>query len=132
MEPLNLSSRERPRSPLHKANGRIPGCCGTMCISCYVMIATKTTFGGKTLTHMYSGWLTPMDWHASGETTRFLKLPQDIRKHQIDAAVSLEHTPPQDVDFADSSPLQEFSDDHFEVSPDRASPQPPSTGAPVG
>ncbi|RVE70591.1 hypothetical protein OJAV_G00066110 [Oryzias javanicus] len=25
-EPLNLSSRERPRSPLHKANGRIPKC----------------------------------------------------------------------------------------------------------
>lgn len=24
-EPLNLSSREKPRSPLHKANGRIPG-----------------------------------------------------------------------------------------------------------
>lgn len=24
-EPLNLSSRHRPRSPLHKANGRIPG-----------------------------------------------------------------------------------------------------------
>uniref|UniRef100_A0A3B4WEC6 ETS variant transcription factor 7 n=1 Tax=Seriola lalandi dorsalis TaxID=1841481 RepID=A0A3B4WEC6_SERLL len=25
-EPLNLSSREKPRSPLHKANGRIPEC----------------------------------------------------------------------------------------------------------
>lgn len=25
-EPLNLSSRERPRSPLHKASGRIPEC----------------------------------------------------------------------------------------------------------
>lgn len=24
-EPLNLSNREKPRSPLHKANGRIPG-----------------------------------------------------------------------------------------------------------
>lgn len=24
-EPLNLSSRQKPRSPLHKANGRIPG-----------------------------------------------------------------------------------------------------------
>lgn len=24
-EPLNLSSRHRPRSPLHKANGRMPG-----------------------------------------------------------------------------------------------------------
>ncbi|CAJ1085115.1 transcription factor ETV7 isoform X2 [Xyrichtys novacula] len=25
-EPLNLSNRERPRSPIHKANGRIPEC----------------------------------------------------------------------------------------------------------
>lgn len=25
-EPLNLSSREKPRSPMHKANGRIPEC----------------------------------------------------------------------------------------------------------
>lgn len=63
---------------------------------------------------------------------RFLKLPQDIRKHQLDRAESPEHTPPQDADFVDSSPLQDLSDDHFEVSPDRASPQPPPTDAPSG
>lgn len=62
---------------------------------------------------------------------RFLKLPQDIRKQQIDPAESPEHTPPEDREFPDSSPVHEFSEDHFEVSPDRASPQTPPAGAPV-
>ncbi|KAM7411826.1 hypothetical protein PAMA_021687 [Pampus argenteus] len=62
---------------------------------------------------------------------RFLKTPQDIRKQQADPLESPEHTPPQDGDFPESSPAHEFSDDHFEISPDHASPQPPPTGAPV-
>ncbi|KAM7404792.1 hypothetical protein PAMP_012105 [Pampus punctatissimus] len=62
---------------------------------------------------------------------RFLKTPQDIRKQQANPLESPEHTPPQDGDFPESSPTHEFSDDHFEISPDHASPQPPPTGAPV-
>lgn len=58
-------------------------------------------------------------------TFRFLKLPQDIKKPLADCGESSEHTPPQDGDFPHSSPAHEFSEDHFEVSPDRASPQPP-------
>ncbi|XP_040007938.1 transcription factor ETV7 isoform X2 [Xiphias gladius] len=61
---------------------------------------------------------------------RFLKLPNSS-KQQADPAGSPEHTPPSDGDFPDSSPSHEFSGDHFEVSPDRASSQPPPTGAPV-
>ncbi|MEQ2281460.1 hypothetical protein AMECASPLE_030560 [Ameca splendens] len=167
-EPLNLSSRERPRSPLHKANGRIPECrllwdyvYQLLCDDRYQdyirwedldthvfrvvdpnglarlwgnhknrdnMTYEKMS---RALRHYYKLNIIKKE-RGQKLLFRFLKLPQDIRKHQIDAAVSLEHTPPQDVDFADSSPLQEFNDDHFEVSPDRASPQPPSTGAPVG
>lgn len=64
-------------------------------------------------------------------SVRFLKLPQDIRKTQTEPAESPEHTPPQDGEFPDSSPTHEFSEDHFEVSPDRVSPQTPPAGAPV-
>ncbi|XP_033943999.1 transcription factor ETV7 isoform X3 [Pseudochaenichthys georgianus] len=54
---------------------------------------------------------------------RFLKLPHDTKKLHVDPVESPEHTSPQET--ADSSPTQEFSEDHFEVSPDRASPQHP-------
>lgn len=41
-EPLNLSSRDKPRSPLHKANGRIPGIvtiiCWLLCFYYYYII----------------------------------------------------------------------------------------------
>ncbi|XP_069382658.1 transcription factor ETV7 isoform X15 [Paralichthys olivaceus] len=62
---------------------------------------------------------------------RFLKLPQDIRKQQADPAESPEHTSPPDGNFSDSSPVYEINEDHFEISPDRMSPQPPLTDAPV-
>lgn len=64
-------------------------------------------------------------------TLRFLKLPLDTKKNQLDTE-SPENTLPHDEDFPDSSPTHEFSEDHFEVSPDRASPLPPPTGAAVG
>ncbi|XP_038142211.1 transcription factor ETV7 isoform X1 [Cyprinodon tularosa] len=167
-EPLNLSSRERPRSPLQKANGRLPECrllwdyvYQLLCDDRYQdyirwedpdthvfrvvdpnglarlwgnhknrdnMTYEKMS---RALRHYYKLNIIKKE-RGQKLLFRFLKLPQDIRKHQVDSAGSPEHTPPQVVDFADSSPLQDFSDDHFEVSPDRASPQPPSTGAPVG
>ncbi|XP_043973235.1 transcription factor ETV7-like isoform X1 [Gambusia affinis] len=167
-EPLNLSSRERPRSPLHKANGRIPECrllwdyvYQLLCDDRYQdyirwedpdthvfrvvdpnglarlwgnhknrdnMTYEKMS---RALRHYYKLNIIQKE-RGQKLLFRFLKLPQDIRKHQIDTSGSPEHTPPQDADFADSSPLQDLSDDHFEVSPDRASPQPPPTGAPVG
>ncbi|XP_014855400.1 PREDICTED: transcription factor ETV7-like isoform X1 [Poecilia mexicana] len=167
-EPLNLSSRERPRSPLHKANGRIPECrllwdyvYQLLCDDRYQdyirwedpdthvfrvvdpnglarlwgnhknrdnMTYEKMS---RALRHYYKLNIIQKE-RGQKLLFRFLKLPQDIRKHQIDTSGSPDHTPPQDVDFADSSPLQDLSDDHFEVSPDRASPQPPPTGAPVG
>ncbi|XP_054905558.1 transcription factor ETV7 isoform X2 [Poeciliopsis prolifica] len=167
-EPLNLSSRERPRSPLHKANGRIPECrllwdyvYQLLCDDRYQdyirwedpdthvfrvvdpnglarlwgnhknrdnMTYEKMS---RALRHYYKLNIIQKE-RGQKLLFRFLKLPQDIRKHHMDTSESPEHTPPQDVDFADSSSLQDLSDDHFEVSPDRASPQPPPTGAPVG
>uniref|UniRef100_A0A3Q2P0D0 Transcription factor ETV6 n=1 Tax=Fundulus heteroclitus TaxID=8078 RepID=A0A3Q2P0D0_FUNHE len=167
-EPLNLSSRERPRSPLHKANGRIPECrllwdyvYQLLCDDRYQdyirwedpdthvfrvvdpnglarlwgnhknrdnMTYEKMS---RALRHYYKLNIIKKE-QGQKLLFRFLKLPQDIRKHQSNAAGSPEQSPPHDVDFVDGSPLQDFSDDHFEVSPDRASPQPPSTGAPVG
>ncbi|XP_027885216.1 transcription factor ETV7 isoform X2 [Xiphophorus couchianus] len=167
-EPLNLSSREKPRSPLHKANGRIPECrllwdyvYQLLCDDRYQdyirwedpdthvfrvvdpnglarlwgnhknrdnMTYEKMS---RALRHYYKLNIIQKE-RGQKLLFRFLKLPLDIKKHQIDTSGSPEHTPPQDADFADSSPLQDLSDDHFEVSPDRASPQPPPTGAPVG
>lgn len=167
-EPLNLSSRERPRSPLHKANGRIPECrllwnyvYQLLCDDRYQdyirwedpdahvfrvvdpnglarlwgnhknrdnMTYEKMS---RALRHYYKLNIIKKE-RGQKLLFRFLKLPQDIRKHQLDRAESPEHTPPQDADFVDSSPLQDLSDDHFEVSPDRASPQPSPTGAPSG
>ncbi|XP_029911860.1 transcription factor ETV7 [Myripristis murdjan] len=55
---------------------------------------------------------------------RFLKTPQDIRKHQADPAESPEYTPTQDRHSAEHTPPHEFNEDHFEVSPGPASPEP--------
>lgn len=57
---------------------------------------------------------------------RFLKLPNGAKRPAADRGGSTEHTPPRDQDFEESSPAYESSEDHFEVSPDRTSPQPPS------
>lgn len=57
---------------------------------------------------------------------RFLKLPHDIRKPLVDHGESPDHTPPQDKEFKDTSPAHKLSEGHFEVSPHRASPQPPT------
>lgn len=55
---------------------------------------------------------------------RFLKLPSGAKRLAVDRGGSAERTPPRDQDFEELSP--ESSEDHFEVSPDRTSPQPPS------
>lgn len=46
-------------------------CCGTMCISCCVTTVIKNTSDGKIRAAWCSGWLIPMVWHVSGETTRW-------------------------------------------------------------
>lgn len=93
---------------------------------------TKTPFQVSVTTSLsFSSCFIPTATHtfifiaSSLPSIRFLKLPQDNRKPMVDPAESPEYTPPQDQDFVDSSPAHEFSEDHFEVSPDRASPQPP-------
>ncbi|XP_061826995.1 transcription factor ETV7 isoform X2 [Nerophis lumbriciformis] len=53
---------------------------------------------------------------------RFLKTPQDTRREQTDPAQSPDHAPLHDSDFPDSSPTYQLSHEHFEVSPDRVSP----------
>ncbi|XP_057678705.1 transcription factor ETV7 isoform X2 [Corythoichthys intestinalis] len=53
---------------------------------------------------------------------RFLKTPQDIRKELEDNA-SPAHSPLQDSNFPDGSPFSEFSEERFQVSPDRTSPE---------
>ncbi|XP_026188149.1 transcription factor ETV7 isoform X2 [Mastacembelus armatus] len=163
-EPLNLSSREKPRSPLHKATGRIPDCrllwdyvYQLLCDDRYqeyirwedqdsLVFRVVDPNGlarlwgnhknrdnmtyekmSRALRHYYKLNIIKKE-RGQKLLFRFLKLPQDIRKQQTDNAESPEHTPPQD---GDSSPTHEFTEDHFEVSPDRASPQPPSSGAPI-
>uniref|UniRef100_A0A3P8P593 Transcription factor ETV6 n=1 Tax=Astatotilapia calliptera TaxID=8154 RepID=A0A3P8P593_ASTCA len=166
-EPLNLSSRHKPRSPLHKANGRIPECrllwdyvYQLLCDDRYqeyirwedpdsLVFRVVDPNGlarlwgnhknrenmtyekmSRALRHYYKLNIIKKE-RGQKLLFRFLKLPQDIKKQQVEASGALEHTPPHDGDFPDSSPTQEFSEDHFEVSPDRTSPQPPPTGAPV-
>ncbi|XP_051805009.1 transcription factor ETV7 isoform X2 [Acanthochromis polyacanthus] len=166
-EPLNLSNREKPRSPLHKANGRIPECrllwdyvYQLLCDDRYqeyirwedpesLVFRVVDPNGlarlwgnhknrdnmtyekmSRALRHYYKLNIIKKE-RGQKLLFRFLKLPQDIKKQQVDTALSPEHTPPQDGDFPDSSPGHEFSEDHFEVSPDRTSPQTPLTGDPV-
>ncbi|XP_008284349.1 transcription factor ETV7 isoform X2 [Stegastes partitus] len=166
-EPLNLSSREKPRSPLHKANGRIPECrllwdyvYQLLCDDRYqeyirweeperLVFRVVDPNGlarlwgnhknrdnmtyekmSRALRHYYKLNIIKKE-RGQKLLFRFLKLPQDIKKQQVDTSASPEHTPPQDGDFADSSPIHDFSEDRFEVSPDRASPQPLLAGDPV-
>ncbi|XP_029012550.1 transcription factor ETV7 [Betta splendens] len=164
-EPLNLSSRERPRSPLHKANGRIPECrllwdyvYQLLCDERYqeyirwedqdsLVFRVVDPNGlarlwgnhknrdnmtyekmSRALRHYYKLNIIKKE-RGQKLLFRFLKLPQDIRKQQPEPPESPEHTPPQVGEFPDSSPTHDFSEDHFEVSPDRASPQTPPAGA---
>ncbi|AWP09748.1 putative transcription factor ETV7 isoform 3 [Scophthalmus maximus] len=162
-EPLNLSSREKPRSPLHKVKGRIPECrllwdyvyqllCddryqeyirwedydslvfrvvdpnGLACLWGNHKNRDNMTYEkmSRALRHYYKLNIIKKE-RGQKLLFRFLKLPHDIRKQRADPADSPEHTSLPNGTFPDSSPTH----DHFEVSPDRASPQPPSTGAPV-
>ncbi|XP_029361585.1 transcription factor ETV7 isoform X2 [Echeneis naucrates] len=166
-EPLNLSSREKPRSPLHKASGRIPECrllwdyvYQLLCDDRYqeyirwedkdsLVFRVVDPNGlarlwgnhknrnnmtyekmSRALRHYYKLNIIKKE-RGQKLLFRFLKLPQDIRKQQMDSAESSEGTPPPDQDFHNSSLTHEFSEDHFEVSPDRASPETPPTGTPV-
>ncbi|XP_022597154.1 transcription factor ETV6-like isoform X5 [Seriola dumerili] len=166
-EPLNLSSREKPRSPLHKANGRIPECrllwdyvYQLLCDDRYqeyirwedqdsLVFRVVDPNGlarlwgnhknrdnmtyekmSRALRHYYKLNIIKKE-RGQKLLFRFLKLPQDIRKQQADPAESPERTPPPDGDFPNSSPAHELSEDHFEVSPDRASPETPPTGDPA-
>ncbi|XP_033485681.1 transcription factor ETV7 isoform X2 [Epinephelus lanceolatus] len=160
-EPLNLSSREKPRSLLHKANGRIPECrllwdyvYQLLCDDRYqeyirwedkdnLVFRVVDPNGlarlwgnhknrdnmtyekmSRALRHYYKLNIIKKE-RGQKLLFRFLKLPQDVKKPQADPAESPGHTPPQDGDFPDGAPTHEFSEDHFEVSPDRASPQHP-------
>lgn len=160
-EPLNLSSREKPRSPLYKANGRLPECrllwdyvYQLLCDDRYqeyirwedrdsLVFRVVDPNGlarlwgnhknrdnmtyekmSRALRHYYKLNIIKKE-RGQKLLFRFLKLPQNSRRAQADPAESPEHTPPENGDFTDSSPAHDFSEDHFEVSPDRASPQPP-------
>lgn len=162
LEPLNLSSREKPRNPLHKANGRIPECrllwdyvYQLLCDDRYqeyirwedqdnLVFRVVDPNGlarlwgnhknrdnmtyekmSRALRHYYKLNIIKKE-RGQKLLFRFLKLPPDTKKTQADPAESSGHTSPQDGDFPDSSPAHEFSEDHFEVSPDRASPQHPT------
>uniref|UniRef100_UPI0037E71A53 transcription factor ETV7 n=1 Tax=Semicossyphus pulcher TaxID=241346 RepID=UPI0037E71A53 len=159
-EPLNLSSREKPRSPLHKANGRIPECrllwdyvYQLLCDDRYqeyirwedkdsLVFRVVDPNGlarlwgnhknrdnmtyekmSRALRHYYKLNIIKKE-RGQKLLFRFLKLPTDNKKPPAESEFP-ECTSPQDGDFPDSSPTYEFSEDHFEVSPDHASPQPP-------
>ncbi|XP_042348332.1 transcription factor ETV7 isoform X1 [Plectropomus leopardus] len=160
-EPLNLSSREKPRSPLHKAHGHIPECrllwdyvYQLLCDDRYqeyirwedqdsLVFRVVDPNGlarlwgnhknrdnmtyekmSRALRHYYKLNIIKKE-RGQKLLFRFLKLPQNIKKPHADPAETSEHSPPQDGDFPDNSPTYEFCEDHFEVSPDRASPQHP-------
>ncbi|KAF7668717.1 hypothetical protein LDENG_00289690 [Lucifuga dentata] len=159
-EPLNLSSRKRPQNSLRKANGRIPECrllwdyvYQLLCDDRYqeyirwenqdsLVFRVVDPNGlahlwgnhknrdnmtyekmSRALRHYYKLNIIKKE---KGQKLlfRFLKTPQDIKKHQVDPTESPEHTP-------DNTPPHELNEDHFEVSPDPASPQSPPTAAPV-
>lgn len=158
-EPLNLSSREKQRSSVHPANGRIPECrllwdyvYKLLCDDRYqeyirwedhesLVFRVVDPNGlarlwgnhknrdnmtyekmSRALRHYYKLNIIKKE-RGQKLLFRFLKLPHDTKKLHVDPVESPEHTSPQET--ADSSPTQEFSEDHFEVSPDRASPQHP-------
>lgn len=54
---------------------------------------------------------------------RFLKIPNGAKRLAADGGRSTERTPPRDQDFEGLSTVS--SKAHFEISPDRTSPQPP-------
>ncbi|XP_020490730.1 transcription factor ETV7 isoform X1 [Labrus bergylta] len=160
-EPLNLSSREKTKSSLHKANGRIPECrllwdyvYQLLCDDRYQeyirwedrdshvfrvvdpnglarlwgnhknrdnMTYEKMS---RALRHYYKLNIIKKE-RGQKLLFRFLKLPLDLKKPQVDHAEFPECTSPHDKLFPDSSPTYKTSEDYFEVSPDRASPQPP-------
>ncbi|XP_037336179.1 transcription factor ETV7 [Pungitius pungitius] len=153
--PLNLSSREKPRSPLDKAHGRIPECrllwdyvYQLLCDDRYqeyirwedrdsLVFKVVDPNGlarlwgnhknrdnmtyekmSRALRHYYKLNIIKKE-RGQKLLFRFLKLPKDTSKQRAVAAQSPEHTPPQDGG-------DQFSEDHFEVSPDHASPHLPS------
>lgn len=159
-EPLNLSNPGKARSPLHKANGRIPECrllwdyvYQLLCDDRYqeyirwenpdsLVFRVVDPNGlarlwgnhknrhnmtyekmSRALRHYYKLNIIKKE-RGQKLLFRFLKLPQNIKKQPVDPAVSPESSPHHERDFADNSSVQEFSEDHFEVSPDRVSPQP--------
>ncbi|XP_061590924.1 transcription factor ETV7 [Cololabis saira] len=165
-EPLNLSSREKPRNPLHKANGCIPECRLLWDYVYQLLLDDRyqdyirwedhnslvfrvvdpnglaRLWGNhknrhnmtyekmsRALRHYYKLNIIKKE-RGQKLLFRFLKLPGDTKKQQVETDVSLEHTPPHD-DFPDSSPTHKFHENRFEVSPDRSPPQPPPTGPPV-
>lgn len=159
-EPLNLSNREKPRSPMHKANGRLPDCkllwdyvYQLLCDDRYQeyirwedqdsqvfrvvdpnglarlwgnhknrenMTYEKMS---RALRHYYKLNIIKKE-RGQKLLFRFLKLPHDNTKSLADHVESPERTPPHDEDLSGSSPAHEFRENHFEVSPDRESPQP--------
>ncbi|XP_068454221.1 transcription factor ETV7 [Clinocottus analis] len=157
-EPLNLSSREKPRSSMYKANGRIPECrllwdyvYQLLCDDRYqeyirwedrdnLVFRVVDPNGlarlwgnhknrdnmtyekmSRALRHYYKLNIIKKE-RGQKLLFRFLKIPQETKKSQ--PAEYQEHTPPQDKSFSDSSP-HDFYEDHFEISPDHASPQQP-------
>ncbi|XP_034392999.1 transcription factor ETV7 isoform X2 [Cyclopterus lumpus] len=139
-EPLNLSSREKPKSPMHKANGRIPEYIrwedrNNLVFRVVDPNGLARLWGNhknrdnmtyekmsRALRHYYKLNIIKKE-RGQKLLFRFLKLPQNNKKSQV--VESQEYTPPQDRDFSDSGPTHEFCEDHFEVSPDPASPQHP-------
>lgn len=159
-EPLNLSSRERARSPLHRASGRIPEC-RVLWDYVYQLLSDdryqdyirwvdrdglvfrvvdpnglarlwgnhknrdNMTYEkmSRALRHYYKLNIIKKE-RGQKLLFRFLKLPHCTRKQQMEPAVSPERSP-------GGSPRQGFFESHFEISPDRVSPQPPPHDTPV-
>ncbi|KAK7884251.1 hypothetical protein WMY93_027374 [Mugilogobius chulae] len=119
-EPLNLSSRKRPRSPVQAANGRIPEC-RLLWDYVYQLLCDERY-------QDYIRWEDPdslvfrvVDPNGLARlwgTIRFLKTPQDIKKHVIQDEPS-EYSPAHD-------PSPKHDRHHFELSPENGSPSSPT------
>ncbi|XP_061649345.1 transcription factor ETV7 isoform X5 [Phyllopteryx taeniolatus] len=147
-EPLNLSCQENPRRQMHKPDGRLPE---------YIRWEDRSSLLFRVvdpngLAHLWGRYKNRdnMTYEKMSRALRhyyklniikkergqkflfrFLKTPQEFRKELDDHVESPAHSPLQDRNFPDSSPLSNFREEGFEVSPDRISPECFSSGPPV-
>uniref|UniRef100_A0A8D0D1D5 Transcription factor ETV6 n=1 Tax=Sander lucioperca TaxID=283035 RepID=A0A8D0D1D5_SANLU len=133
LQPLNLSSREKPRSPMHKANGRIPECrllwdyvYQLLCDDRYQEYIRWEDQDNLVFRVVDPNGLARL-WgnHKNRDNMTYEKMSRALRHYYKLNIIKKERG--QKLLFRclslslNSSPTHEFSEDHFEVSPDHFS-----------